>query len=140
MEQSSPQRIRVSTGNPYEISVGYSRATRVGGQVFVSGTTALNSAGEIVGGDDPYLQTRATLETIRWALEQCGATMEDVVRYRVYLIDRAHIPAAGRAMAEAFQHVRPSNTLVIVAALADPGMLVEIDADALIGSAAPIVE
>jgi enamine deaminase RidA (YjgF/YER057c/UK114 family) len=138
--QGQPQRSRVSTGNLYEVSVGYSRATRVGERVFVSGTTALNSAGEIVGGDDVYLQTRATLETIRWALEQCGATMEDVVRYRVYLVDRAHIPDAARAMAEAFRHVRPSNTLVIVAGLADPRMLVEIDADAIIGSATPIVE
>lgn len=140
MDQTAPKRVRVSTGNKFEVSVGYSRATRVGEQVFVSGTTALNSAGEIVGGDDPYLQTRATLETIRWALEQCGATMEDVVRYRVYLINPEHIPAAGRAMAEAFKHVRPSNTLVCVAALADPKMLVEIDADALVGSASPLGE
>lgn len=138
MSDTTPKRIRVSTGNKYEVSVGYSRATRVGDQVFVSGTTALNRDGELVGGDDPYLQTRATLETIRWALGRCGATLDDVVRYRVYLVRAADMAEVSRAMAEAFMQVRPSNTLVIVAALADPGMLVEIDADAIIGSALPL--
>ena len=138
MSGAIPKRVRVSTGNKYEVSVGYSRATRVGDQVFVSGTTALNRAGELVGGADPYLQTKATLETVRWALEQCGAALDDVVRYRVYLVRAGDIAEVSRALAEAFMGVRPSNTLVIVAALADPGMLVEIDADAIIGSALPL--
>ena len=106
----------------------------------VSGTTALNSAGEIVGENDPYVQTRATLDTIRWALEQCGASMEDIVRYRVYLVRTEDIPGCTRALAEVFQPIRPSNTLLCVAALADPAMLVEIEADAIIGSATPVSE
>jgi enamine deaminase RidA (YjgF/YER057c/UK114 family) len=132
------QRIRVSTGNPYEISVGYSRAVKVGDHVFISGTTAITSDGSIVGENDPYAQTRQTLATIRWALEQAGATMEDIVRYRVYLTRIEDIAEVSRALAETFQPIRPANTLLAVAALADPRMLIEIDADAVIGSAAPL--
>lgn len=106
--------------------------------MFVSGTTALTAAGEIVGGSDPYLQTKQTLETIRWALEQCGATMDDIVRYRCYVVRNDDIPEIVRALAEVFQPIRPSNTLVTVAALATPEMLIEIDADAIIGSASPL--
>jgi enamine deaminase RidA (YjgF/YER057c/UK114 family) len=132
------QRTRISSGNQYEISVGYSRAVRVGDHVYVSGTTALNANGDISGGNDPYAQTKATLETIQWALGQAGASMDDIVRYRVYLTRTEDIPEVSRALAEVFQPIRPANTLVIVAALADPRMLVEIDADAVIGSASPV--
>lgn len=132
------QRARISSGNRFEISVGYSRAVRIDDHVFVSGTTALNADGEIVGGDDPYDQTKATLETIKWALGEAGASMEEIVRYRVYLTRTEDIPEVSRALAEIFQPIRPANTLVAVAALADPRMLVEIDADAVIGSAAPV--
>ena len=135
---SGKKRTRISTGNKYEISVGYSRALKVGDHVYVSGTTALNSDGVIVGGDDPYQQTKQTLSTIAWALEQAGATMEDIVRYRVYLTHTSDIPDVSRALAETFQPIRPANTLVTVAELADPQMRVEIDADAIIGSADPI--
>lgn len=132
------QRSRISSGNQYEISVGYSRAVRVGDHVYVSGTTAITAEGDITGGDDPYLQTKATLETIRWALDQAGAAMDEIVRYRVYLVRTEDIPEVSRALAEEFQPIRPANTLVIVAALADARMLVEIDADAIIGSASPL--
>lgn len=131
-------RTCISSGNKYEISVGYSRAVRVDDHVYVSGTTAINADGVIVGGDDPYEQTKATLETIRWALERAGATMDEIVRYRVYLVRVEDIPEVSRALAEVFQPIRPANTLVSVAALADPRMLVEIDADAIIGSASPV--
>lgn len=132
------RRFRVSTGNPYEVSVGYSRAVKVGSHVYVSGTTALKGDGTLAGENDPYQQTKQTLETIRWALEQAGATMDDIVRYRVYLTRIEDMPEVSRALAETFQPIRPANTLLAVAALADPRMLVEIDADAVIGSAAPI--
>lgn len=136
--QGETQRVRISTGNPYEVSVGYSRAVKVGRHVYVSGTTALTGDGTLVGEGDPYAQTRQTLETIRWALEQAGATLDDIVRYRVYLTRIEDTPQVSRALAETFQPIRPANTLLAVAALADPRMLVEIDADAVIGSASPI--
>ncbi len=132
------RRVRISTGNPYEVSVGYSRAVKVDDHVYVAGTTALKGDGTLVGVDDPYAQTRQTLETIEWALEQAGATMDDIVRYRVYLTRIEDTPEVSRALAETFQSIRPANTLLAVAALADPRMLVEIDADAVIGSASPI--
>ncbi|HLT18571.1 MAG TPA: RidA family protein [Thermomicrobiales bacterium] len=139
MEQSK-RRTRVSTGNPFEVSVGYSRAVRVGDHVYVAGTTALRGDGSFVGENDAYAQTRQALETIGWALEQAGATLADVVRYRVYLTRIEDRDEVSRALAEAFGSIRPANTLVVVAALADPRMLVEIDADAVIGSAAPVEE
>lgn len=130
-------RTRISTGNPFEIEVGYSRAIRYRDQVFVAGTTAIDRDGNITGEGDVYAQTRQTLATIRWALEEAGSAMEDIVRYRIYLTDRNDIPAASRALSETFQSIRPANTLVVVAALADERMLVEIDADAIVGSATP---
>jgi enamine deaminase RidA (YjgF/YER057c/UK114 family) len=139
MEQGK-RRTRISTGNPYEVKVGYSRAVRVGDHIYVAGTTALRGDGSFVGEGDAYAQTRQALETIAWALEQAGATLADVVRYRVYLTRVEDQEAVGRALSEVFGPVRPANTLVIVAALADPRMLVEIDADAVIGSAAPVEE
>jgi enamine deaminase RidA (YjgF/YER057c/UK114 family) len=132
------RRTRISTGNQYEVSVGYSRALKLDDHVYVAGTTALTGDGTLVGEDDPYAQTRQTLETIGWALEQAGATMDDIVRYRVYLTRIEDTPEVSRALAETFQSIRPANTLVAVAALADPRMLVEIDADAVIGSAEPV--
>lgn len=132
------ERTRISTGNQYEVTVGYSRAVKVDDHVYVSGTTALTGDGTFVGEDDPYAQTRQILGTIRWALEQAGASMDDIVRYRVYLTRIEDTPEVSRALAETFQPIRPANTLLAVAALADPRMLVEIDADAVIGSASPI--
>lgn len=138
MKDGDRRRIRISTGNPYEVSVGYSRAVKIGDHVYVSGTTALTGDGTLVGENDPYAQTKQILETIDWALGEAGATMDDIVRYRVYLTRIDDTPEVSRALAETFQPIRPANTLVAVAALADPGMLVEIDADAVIGSASPV--
>lgn len=140
MNDGGRRRIRISTGNPYEVSVGYSRAVKVADHVYVSGTTAITADGTLVGENDPYTQTKQVLETIRWALGEAGATMDDIVRYRVYLTRIEDTPEVSRALAETFQPIRPANTLLAVAALADPRMLVEIDADAVIGSASPVEE
>lgn len=131
----SKSRTRISTGTIYERTVGYSRAVKVGDQVFVSGTTSAIASGEIVGEGDPYQQTVQILTTISNALEEAGATLADVVRYRAYLTRIEDTSEVGRALAEVFGDIRPANTLVSILALADPRMLVEIDADAIIGSA-----
>ena len=131
----SKSRTRISTGTIYERTVGYSRAVKVGDQVFVSGTTSAVASGEIIGDGDPYRQTVQILQTISNALHEAGATLADVVRYRVYLTRIEDTPEVGRALSEVFADIRPANTLLSVLALADPRMLVEIDADAIIGSA-----
>ncbi len=135
MTSTSGQRLRISSGTPYEATVGYSRAVRVGSSVFVSGTTALKD-GKLVGPNDAAAQTRQILENIAWALGQAGATMADVVRCRIYVTDIAVWPEVGTQLGDIFREIRPANTLVAVSALVDPAMLVEIEADAIIGSAA----
>ena len=135
METSGVPRQRISSGTPYESTVGYSRAVRVGSAVFVSGTTALKD-GALVGPGDAAAQTRQILANIAWALGEAGATLADVVRYRVYLTEIAVWPVVAAELARAFAAVRPANTLIAVNALVDPAMLVEIEADAIVGSAA----
>lgn len=129
-------RHRVSTGTRYEAEVGYSRAVRVGETVYVSGTTAI-SGGAVVGVGDAAAQTRQVIETIAWALGQAGSSLAEVVRYRVYLADIADWPAVGAELGRAFGAIRPANTLLGGIAFVDPAMLVEIEADAVIGSASP---
>jgi enamine deaminase RidA (YjgF/YER057c/UK114 family) len=130
----SKTRFRISSGTKYERTVGYSRAVKVGDHVFVSGTTSAIASGEIVGKDDPYAQTVQILKTIEAALERAGATLADVVRYRVYLTRIEDTPEVSRALFETFGNTRPANTLLRVLALADSKMLLEIDADAIIGA------
>lgn len=128
------ERTLISSGSIYEPVVGYSRAVRTGAFVFISGTTAGSPDGA-VGGTDAELQTREVFVRLAQALEQAGATFADVVRTRMYLTDMANFDAVGRVHGEFFGEIRPASTAVEVTALAAPDMLIEIDVDAIIGSA-----
>ena len=121
-----------SSGTSWEPVVGYSRAVRVDGRIWVSGTTSTGSDGAIVGKGDPYAQAKQAIANIERALAAAGAVLADVVRTRIFVTDIAHWREIGRAHGEAFANIRPATTMVEVARLIDPELLVEIEADAVI--------
>jgi enamine deaminase RidA (YjgF/YER057c/UK114 family) len=125
-------RQNISTGSKWEPIIGYSRAVVAGNMVFVSGTTATGENGAVVGEGNVYAQSVQALKTIRAALEQAGASLDDVVRTRIYLTDISKWEEAGRAHGEIFGAVRPATTMVEVSSLIAPELLVEIEADAIV--------
>jgi reactive intermediate/imine deaminase len=122
----------VASGTTWEGVVGYSRAVRAGTMVFVSGTTATDATGRVVGVGDAGAQARQALENIRAALEQAGAGLEHVVRTRIFVTDISRWEAIGRVHGEYFGAIRPATSMLEVHHLIDPEMLVEIEADAII--------
>jgi enamine deaminase RidA (YjgF/YER057c/UK114 family) len=130
------ERINVSSGAKWEEIVGYSRAVRLGNVVEVAGTTAVDEASKVIGPGDPYQQTHYILRKIEKALQAAGASLEDVVRIRIFVTDISRWEEVGRAHGEFFRSIRPAATMVEVRALISPELLVEIEATALIASPA----
>ena len=126
-------RQRISSGGPWEARVGYSRAIRTGPFVSVAGTTATHPDGRVEGPGDAFAQTRFAMDVIAKALEEAGASLSDVVRTRMFLVDMGDSEAVGRAHAEVFSEIRPAATMLAVRALVSPEHLVEIEVDAIIG-------
>ena len=129
-------RTSVSTGTSWEAMAGYARAVRVGGQIWVSGTTATDADGKVVASGDPAGQARFIIDKIERAITQLGGSLRDVVRTRVFVSDIAHWEPVARAHGERFGEIRPANTLV-EGRLVGPEYLVEIEADAFVSDAHP---
>lgn len=127
-----PEHLLISSGAVWEDIVGYSRAVRVGNVVEVAGTTAVDENGQVVGPNDPYLQTRYALQKIEKALAAAGAEMKDVIRTRMYVTDISRWEEVGRAHGEFFRHIKPAASMVEVKALISPDLLVEIEVTAVL--------
>lgn len=127
-------RLNISSGTKWEDFVGYSRAVRVGDLVHVAGTTAVTEDGTVVGADNPYAQTQFILNKIEKALKDAGATRQDVVRTRMFVVDIGQWQEIGRAHGEFFAQVRPVATMVEVSRLISPELLVEIEVEAVCGA------
>lgn len=127
------KRMHISSGTDWEQQVGYSRAVRVGDIIEVAGTTAVDYD-RVIGEDDAYAQTKFIFSKIEKALTQCGASLNDVVRTRMYITDVKYWEAVGCAHGEYFAAIRPASTLLVVAALIDPRLLVEIEVTAIVSN------
>lgn len=126
------KRQNISTGTKWEAIAGYSRAVQVGNHIHVSGTTATDENGHVVGVDDPYEQTVFIIHKIERALHELGATLEQVVRTRIYIVNKDQWEPIANAHGEIFGDIRPANTLIVIAGLVGDDYLVEIEADAII--------